>query len=58
LTTATLHNGVVKLFVRLISAVALGIGTIFGHKANQESHWSDPPNWIADDETDDATGLV
>ena len=51
---SSLHNGAVRLFVRLVSAVMLGVGTIFGRKTEQEAHWSEPPNWIADAEADDA----
>ena len=43
-----------RLLIRLVSAVMLGVGTIFGRKTEQEAHWSEPPNWIADAEADDA----
>jgi hypothetical protein len=42
----------VRLLSRLFAAVALGVGAIFGHKAEPDAHWSDPPNWIADTDTD------
>jgi len=42
----------VRLLSRLFAAVALGVGAIFGHKAERDAHWSDPPNWIADADTD------
>jgi hypothetical protein len=45
---------VVRLLRRLVTAVVLGVGAIFGRKSEHEAHWSDPPNWIADDEADDA----
>jgi hypothetical protein len=43
----------VKLLSRFLGAIALGVGAIFGHKAEPETHWSEPPNWIADAESDD-----
>lgn len=49
-----MHTVVVKLISRLFGALVLGVGAVFGHKSEREAHWSDPPNWIADAETDDA----
>ena len=43
----------VKLFRRFLGAIALGVGAIFGHKAQSETHWSEPPNWISDSESED-----
>lgn len=48
------ENDAVRLLIRLVSAVVLGVGTIFGRKSEQEVHWSEPPNWIADADADDA----
>ena len=48
------HNDVVRLLRRLVTAIMLGVGAIFGRKNEDEAHWSDPPNWIADADTDDA----
>jgi hypothetical protein len=42
-----------NLLRRLLGAVALGVGAIFGHKGEHEIHWSEPPNWIADSEMDE-----
>ena len=44
----------VRLVRRLVGAIALGVGAIFGHKGEHEAHWSEPPNWVADTETDEA----
>lgn len=43
----------VKLLRRFLGAIALGVGAIFGHKAEREVHWSEPPNCIADNESED-----
>jgi len=49
------HQNVrVRLVRRLLGAIALGVGAILGHKGEHETHWSEPPNWIADTETDEA----
>jgi hypothetical protein len=48
------QNGRVRLLRRFLGAIALGVGAIFGHKGEHETHWSEPPNWIADTETDEA----
>jgi hypothetical protein len=53
--TASVRNAVVKLLSRYRSALALGVGAVFGHKADRKAHWDDPPNWIADAKTDDAS---
>ncbi|MGA7756249.1 MAG: hypothetical protein WCA90_17645 [Ilumatobacteraceae bacterium] len=42
-----------KLLRRFLGAIALGVGAIFGHKAEREVHWSEPPNCIADNESED-----
>jgi hypothetical protein len=49
-----LHTDLVRLLRRLVTAAMLGVGAIFGRKTEREAHWSDPPNWIADAEADDA----
>jgi len=43
----------VRLLRRFLGAIALGVGAIFDHKAERETHWSEPPNWMADTEADD-----
>ena len=43
----------VKLLRRILGAIALGVGAVFGHKAERDTHWSEPPNWIADTESQD-----
>ena len=50
-----MRNAVVKLLSRYRSALALGVGAVVGHKADRKAHLDDPPNWIADAETDDAS---
>ena len=47
--------GYVNLLARIIAAVVLGVGTIFGAK-HEDSLWSDPPNWVitAEAEEDDS----
>ncbi len=40
----------VRLLRGFLGAIALGVGAIFGHKGERETHWSEPPNWIADAE--------
>jgi hypothetical protein len=49
------RNAVVKLLSRYPSALAHGVGAVLAHKADRKAHWDDPPNWIADAETDDAS---
>lgn len=39
-----------RLLVRMMAAVVLGVGTIFGAKNDQDAHWSDPPNWVVSSE--------
>ena len=44
---------IVKLLRRFLGAIALGVGAVFGHKAERKTHWSEPPNWTADNESED-----
>lgn len=38
----------------MIGAVMLGVGTIFGLKADPEAHWSEPPHLVVEVEVDEA----
>jgi hypothetical protein len=43
-----------KLLRRLLGAIALGVGAIFGHTGEREAHWSEAPNWISETDAEEA----
>lgn len=51
-----LYDGFMDRFRRLLAAVVLGVGAIFGLKGDASEHWSEPPNVVvsADQALDDA----
>ena len=41
---------------RLFSAVMIGVATLFQPKVERDRHWSVPPTWPVDDDTEDTAG--
>jgi hypothetical protein len=43
---------------RMLAALVLGVGTIFGAKAERDQHWSVPPTMVVEDHAQDLDGRL
>jgi len=41
------------LIKRVVGAVLIGVATLFQPKRERDQHWSVPPTWPVDDQSDD-----
>lgn len=46
--TTSRPRAIVTFPRRLLAGVLIGVGTIFGSKAERDQHWSIPPTMVAD----------
>jgi hypothetical protein len=45
-----------RLIGRLFGALVVGVATLFQPKRERDQHWSIPPTWPVDDQSEDGAG--
>jgi hypothetical protein len=48
-------HALIRLPRRLVAGVLIGVGTIFGAKAERDQHWSIPPTMVSEGTDQEAT---